>query len=88
MKFDAKCYALFYCQTSFLTKHWKIIFKKSGKDRTSVKIHYNFSNCLKNILLVSNNAEFYANYFVFKRLKRRIDSFTVKCKKVKKCSKI
>ena len=83
MKFDAKCYALFYCQTSF-TKHWKIIFKKSGKNRTSVKIHHNFSNCLKNILLVSNDAEFYANYFVFERQNRGIDTFTVKCKKVKK----
>ena len=78
MKFDAKCYALFCCQTSF-TKHWKIILKKSGRNRTSVKIHHNFSNCLKNILLVSNDAEFYANYFVLKRLKRRINSFTVKC---------
>ena len=57
----------------------KLFKKKSGKNRTSVKIHHNFSNCLKNILLVSNDAEFYANYFVFERLKRRINSFTVKC---------
>ena len=62
--------------------------KKSGKNRTSIKIHHNFSNCLKNILLVSNDAELYAYYFVFERLNRRIDSVTVKCKKVKKCSKI
>jgi len=39
---------------------------------------------LTNILLVSNDAEFYANYFVFERQNRGVDTFTVKCKKSKK----
>ena len=86
MKFDAKC--MHYFIVKQVSQSTGKLFKKKRKDRTSIKIHYNFSNCLKNILLVSSDAEFYANYFVFERQNRGIDTFTVKCKKVKKCSKI
>ena len=63
---------------------------KSTKDRYLMSYLSNKKRILNNkkLLLMSNDAEFYANYFVFERQNRGIDTFTVKCKKVKKCSKI
>jgi len=45
------------------------------------KIHQYFSNFLRRILSVSFDAKFYVDYFVFERLKRKVDSFTVTYKK-------
>ena len=53
-----------------------------------LKIHHYFANCFTKKLLESIDAEFYVKYFGFERLKRKVGSFKVKYKSIKKSVKI